>query len=144
MEKGVISSINDSNVVNLPKIHIREGNLTALENIISIPFEIKRVYYLYDIPGGEVRGGHAHKKLEQYLIAVSGAFDVVLDDGSKRKTVRLDRPYYALHIVPGTWREIKNFSSGAVVLVLASEKFHEDDYIRDYPKFKKYRNEQVK
>ena len=130
-------SIYNCGIVQLPKIHNRAGNITALENNITVPFEVKRIYYLYDIPGGEGRGGHAHKELQQFIIAVSGAFDVLLDDGNNKKIVHLDRPYIGLHIVPGIWRELFNFSSGAVCLVLASEKYIEQDYIRDYQDFKK-------
>jgi hypothetical protein len=130
-----MNSIYDCNIIQLPKIHNRAGNLTALENNISVPFDVKRVYYLYDIPGGEARGGHAHKKLEQFLIAASGAFDIMLDDGTNKKVVRLDRPYMGLHIVPGIWRELSNFSSGAICLVIASRVYEESDYIRDYSLF---------
>ena len=130
-------SIYNCGIVQLPKIHNRAGNITALENNITVPFEVKRIYYLYDIPGGEGRGGHAHKELQQFIIAVSGAFDVLLDDGNNKKIVHLDRPYIGLHIVPGIWRELFNFSSGAVCLVLASEKYIEQDYFRDYQDFKK-------
>jgi hypothetical protein len=129
------NSIYHCNIVHLPKEHNRAGNLTALENGITIPFDIKRVYYLYDIPGGEARGGHAHKELEQFMIAVSGAFDISLDDSINRKVVHLDRPYIGLHIVPGIWRELSNFSSGAICLVLASHLYEEGDYLRDYSKY---------
>lgn len=132
-------SIDDCNIMQLPKEHNRAGNLTAIENNITIPFEIKRVYYLYDIPGGEGRGGHAHKKLEQLIVAASGAFDILLDDGTNKKIVRLDRPYIGLHIVPGIWRELLNFSSGAVCVVTASEVFDEEDYIRNINNFISYR-----
>ena len=111
-----------------------------VENNKNIPFSIKRVYYLYDIPGGESRGGHAHKELYQLMIAVSGSFDVLLDDGSNRKIVKLNRPNYGLLIVPGIWRELFEFSSGAVCLVLASEVYKEEDYIRDYSSFINYKD----
>ena len=127
--------------MKLPKVHNRAGNITALENNISIPFEIKRVYYLYDIPGGEDRGGHAHKELQQFIVALSGAFDVLLDDGTNKKVVHLDRPFIGLHIVPGIWRELLNFSSGAICLVLASEKYNEKDYFRNYQEFVDFKNE---
>ncbi|WP_340111714.1 sugar 3,4-ketoisomerase [Maribellus mangrovi] len=139
MDKRLETRIKDCEVLQLPKIHNRAGNITALENEHSIPFPIKRVYYLYDIPGGEERGGHAHKNLEQIIIAASGAFDVLLDDGNQRKIVHLDRPYVGLHIVPGIWRELLNFSSGAVCLVLASLKYDEADYWRDYNSFLKFK-----
>jgi dTDP-4-dehydrorhamnose 3,5-epimerase-like enzyme len=129
------SSIYNCNVITLPKVHNRSGNITALNNSIDLPFDVCRVYYLYDIPGGELRGGHAHKELQQLIVAVSGSFDITLDDGLNKKTVSLNRPYYGLHVMPGIWRELNNFSSGAVCLVLASHKFDENDYIRDYSQF---------
>ena len=129
--------ISDCNLIELPKIHNRAGNLTAVGNLIHVPFEIKRVYYLYDIPAGAYRAGHSHKELHQIIIAACGAFDVLLDDGVNKKIVNLNRPFYGLHIVPGTWEELLNFSSGAISLVLASDLFAESDYIRDYDEFKK-------
>lgn len=131
-------SVEDCIVRNLPR-HIRpNGNLTVVENNYSIPFDVERVYYLYDVPAGEERGGHAHKQLQQFVIAVSGSFDVVIDDGVNRKTVSLNRPFRGLHIKPGIWRELNNFSSGAVCLVLASHHYDESDYIRDYKSFVEY------
>jgi len=135
------NSIYKCGIVELPKVHNRAGNITAIENEITAPFDVKRVYYLYDVPGGEDRGGHAHKELQQFIIAVSGAFDVKIDDGINKKIIHLDRPYIGLHIVPGIWRELMNFSSGAICLVLASEGYIEDDYIRDYSKFLSFKNE---
>ena len=135
------NSIYKCGIVELPKVHNRAGNITAIENEITAPFDVKRVYYLYDVPGGEDRGGHAHKELQQFIIAVSGAFDVLLDDGINKKVIHLDRPYIGLHIIPGIWRELFNFSSGAICLVLASEGYIEDDYIRDYSKFLSFKNE---
>lgn len=132
-----VSNVYNCNVLTLPKIHNRAGNLTALNNSIDLPFDILRVYYLYDIPGGELRGGHAHKELQQLIIAVSGSFDITLDDGLNKKTVSLNRSYYGLHVIPGIWRELSNFSSGAICLVLASLKYDENDYIRDYNEFLK-------
>ena len=129
------STIEDCKLLTLPKIHNPAGNITALNGNIDLPFDIKRVYYLYDIPGGEERGGHAHKELYQLLIAASGSFDVILDDGKTKKTVNLNRPYFGIFIVPGIWRELVNFSSGAICLVLASNKYNENDYIREYEKF---------
>lgn len=131
------NTIYNCGIIRLPKVNNRAGNITALENNITVPFEVKRVYYLYDIPGGEGRGGHAHKELQQFLIAVSGAFDVMLDDGINKKVIHLDRPYLGLHIVPGIWRELSNFSSGSICLVLASHKYNEKDYIRQYEDFTK-------
>jgi hypothetical protein len=135
------STVYNCSIVELPKIHNRAGNLTAVENQINIPFEIKRIYYLYDVPAGEGRGGHAHKELQQFIIAVSGAFDVLIDDGINKKVVHLDRPYIGLHVINGIWREILNFSSGTVCLVLASHKYDQADYIRDYKTFKEFKND---
>lgn len=132
------ASVYECSIVHLPKIHNQAGNITALENNKNIPFDIKRVYYLYDVPGGAERGGHGHKKLEQFIIALSGSFDVLIDDGTSKKIVHLDRPYIGLHIIPGIWRELLNFSSGAICLVLASEKYEESDYLRDFEAFKNY------
>ncbi len=129
--------LKDCKIIQLPKITDRRGNITFIENNRHIPFEIKRVYYLYDVPGGESRGGHAHKQLHQFIIAASGSFDVVLDDGFERKRFHLNRSYYGLYLCPMVWRELDNFSTGAVCLVLASEFYDEEDYIRDYSEFKK-------
>ena len=129
------STISDCSVIDISKVHNDAGNITVLENGQNIPFDIKRVYYLYDIPGGEARGGHAHYELEQYIIAASGSFHVILDDGQNRKTFILNRPNHALHIVPGLWRELHNFSSGAICLVLASHKYDEVDYLRVYDEY---------
>lgn len=134
------TTVHDCEVIELNKIHNRAGNITILENSKNIPFDIKRVYYLYDIPGGEDRGGHAHHELEQYLVAASGSFEVELFDGKNYKTIALNRPYYALHIVPGIWRELKNFSSGAICLVMASALYDEKDYIR---RLEDYHNEKL-
>ena len=110
-----------------------------VENSKTIPFDIKRVYYLYDVPGGESRGGHAHKELQQFIVAASGSFDVTIDDGQLKRTFTINRPYRGLLIVPGVWRELDNFSSGSVCLVLASTAYSADDYIRDYNEFKEYK-----
>jgi hypothetical protein len=134
------SSVYDSVILRLNKIHNRAGNITIVEGMKNIPFEIKRIFYLYDIPGGEARGGHAHKVLYQMIVAASGSFNVLVDDGSNRKVVTLNRPDYGLMVVPGTWSELFEFSSGAISLVLASEQYDESDYIRDYTEFKKYKN----
>jgi hypothetical protein len=122
-------------VVELPKIKNSSGNLTFIESDKNIDFNIKRVYYLYDVPGGAERGGHAHKNLHQFIIAISGSFDIILDDGENKKKFQLNRGYYGLKICPYVWRELNNFSSGAVCLVLASEHYDEEDYIRDYDTF---------
>jgi dTDP-4-dehydrorhamnose 3,5-epimerase-like enzyme len=140
MDTKIKSSIYNCSILQLPKIHNRAGNITALENNIHLPFDVKRVYYLYDVPAGEERGGHAHRELQQIVVAASGAFDVLLNDGTNKKIVHLDRPCIGLHIVPGIWRELLNFSSGAVCLVLASHKYDEKDYIRDYRNFLAYKH----
>jgi dTDP-4-dehydrorhamnose 3,5-epimerase-like enzyme len=127
--------ISECRLIDLPKIIDSRGNLTFIENNKHIPFEIKRVYYLYDIPGGSTRAGHAHKKLHQFLIAMSGSFDVALDDGRNKKKLHLNRSYYGLYIPPMIWRDIDNFSSGSVCMALASDFFSEDDYCRNYEKF---------
>uniref|UniRef100_UPI0040470FF9 sugar 3,4-ketoisomerase n=1 Tax=Algoriphagus sp. TaxID=1872435 RepID=UPI0040470FF9 len=124
--------VGDCKIIFLDKIESTNGSLTVLENNFNINFDIKRVYYLYDIPGGESRGAHAHKELEQFVVAASGSFSITLDDGETKKTFILNRPNLALNIKPGIWRDIFNFSSGAICLVLASMKYQESDYIRDY------------
>ncbi len=134
-----ISSVYDCKVLDLGKKHQIKGNITVVENGSDIPFETKRVYYLYDVPGGESRGGHAHKELYQLLVAASGSFSVMLDDGIEKRTIILNRPYQGLLIVPGIWRTLEDFSSGSVCLVLASEKYAENDYIREYNDFMEYK-----
>jgi hypothetical protein len=128
-------SIFDCHVVHFPRIQNPAGNITPVENNKNIPFVVKRVYYLYDIPGGESRGAHGHKELESVIIALSGSFDVTIDDGKNKKTVQLNRPYMGLNIKPGMWRDLSNFSSGSICLVLASHKYDELDYIRNYNEF---------
>lgn len=127
----------NSELLNIPKIENSLGNIAVIENN-AIPFAIKRVYYLYDIPSSAKRGGHAHKKLQQVLIAISGSFDVVLKDGTTETTIALNKPDKGLLIKSNTWRELENFSSGAVCLVLASEEFSEDDYIREFEEYIQY------
>ncbi len=127
--------LKSCNLINLPKIPDSRGNLTFIEGSKHIPFDIARVYYLYDVPGGAARGGHAHKALHQLIISMSGSFDVLLDDGVNRKRIHLNRSYIGLYICPMIWREIDNFSSGAVCMVLASEHYDETDYYRDYADF---------
>ena len=128
-------SIDDCVIIDLPKMHNDAGNITFVENNISVPFDIKRIYYLYDVSMGSERGGHGHFELEQYAIAASGSFTFVLDDGKNKKEVFLNDPSKALYIKSGIWREIKNFSSGSICLVLASHVYEEADYIRDYDEF---------
>lgn len=124
--------IDDCKIMNLPRINDPRGNLTFVEGLNHIPFEIARVYYLYDVPGGAERGGHAHKGLEQVIIAMSGSFDILLDDGNKKHNFHLNRSYMGLYITPMIWRELSNFSSGSVCMVLASNKYSESDYFRNY------------
>lgn len=133
------STINDCRIIDLRKIHDVRGNLTPIEGGKDIPFDIKRVYYLYDVPGGESRGGHAHKQLQQLIVAASGSFTVTLDDGKEKKMFNLNRSYYGLLIVPGIWRTIDDFSSGAVLLCLASDHYDAEDYIRNYKVFLQFK-----
>ena len=136
-----MTTIDDCKLIDLPKITARQGNITPVEGAKDIPFDIARVYYLYDVPGGESRGGHAHKELQQLIVSAMGSFDVILDDGYQKKTVRLDRAYCGLYVPEMIWRELKNFSSGGICLVLASLPYDEMDYIRNYDKFLKAKNE---
>ena len=134
-------TVYDCSIIELIKIADRSGNITPIEGVKNIPFEIKRVFYSYDIPGGESRGAHAHKECHQFLIAASGAFEVLLDDGVNKRTVLLNRPFYGLHIPPGIWASEQGFSSGSVCLVFASHKYDENDYIREYNDFKNFKYE---
>jgi hypothetical protein len=133
------SSVYDCTIIELDKHHHAKGNITVVENNATIPFEVRRTYYLYDVPGGESRGGHAHKELRQLIVAASGSFTVTLDDGKVKRSFLLNRPYQGLLIVPGIWRTLDDFSSGAVCLVLASQPYDKADYIRDYNEFVKYK-----
>lgn len=133
------TTVDNIQIISLPRIEDRRGNLSVIEGDI-LPFEMKRVYYLYDVPGGAERGGHAHKNLKQFLVALSGSFEVVLNDGTNEKTITLNIPNKGLLIPMGIWRELKNFSSGAVCLVIASEVYLEEDYIREYDEFVAYKN----
>ena len=135
----MIISVYEAGLIYLPKIKNRAGNITPVENKDKIPFAVKRIFYLYDIPGGESRGGHAHKNCQQLLIAASGAFEILLDDSNTQRQVLLNRPDIALHIPAGIWASEINFSSGAICLVLASHEFNEADYIRDYGEYLKYK-----
>lgn len=135
-------SVYDCSVIELNKHHSdRKGNLTVVQNGLTVPFDVKRVYYLYDVPGGESRGSHAHRELSQLIVAASGSFRVVLDDGGVKRSFILNRPYQGLLVKPGIWRDLDDFSSGAVCMVLASEVYQPEDYIRDYDEFINYRNQ---
>lgn len=133
-----VSSVFDCSLCQLSKIHHPEGNLTYIYPKLNVPFDVNRIFYTYDIPGGEDRGAHAHKHCHQFIIAASGAFDVVLDDGVNKRTVQLNRPFWGLHVPPGIWASEQSFSSGSICLVLASEPYAEDEYIRNYEEFKTY------
>jgi len=135
------TSVNDCKLIDLRKISDPRGNLTPIEGGKDIPFDIKRVYYLYDVPGGESRGAHAHKELYQLVVAANGSFTVTLNDGRNKKSFNLKRSYYGLLIAPGIWRDLDDFSSGAVLLCLASEHYDEEDYIRDFNEFLEYKNQ---
>lgn len=129
-------TVDDCEVIELSKHHSdRKGNLSVAQNMDDIPFEVKRVYYLYDVPGGESRGAHAHRNLSQFIIAASGSFRVTLDDGTNKKSFFLNRPYQGLLVKPGIWRDLDDFSSGSVCMVLASEVYEKEDYMRDYNQF---------
>lgn len=130
-----LPTVYDCSIIELPRIENRAGNITPVEGDVNLPFCIKRVFYSYDIPGGEARGAHAHEECHQFLVAASGSFEVVLDDGRNKRTVLLNRPFYGLHIPPGIWAAEQGFSSGSICLVLASECYTEEDYIRDYDEF---------
>jgi len=134
-------TIFDCSIIEFKKIRNRAGNISPIESLSDIPFDIKRIFYLYDIPGGEDRGAHAHKACHQLLIAASGSFDKDLNDGQNKRTVTLSRPYYGLHIPPGIWAAEKSFSSGAICVVIASHLYNELDYIRDFNEFVEFKNE---
>src|SRR5690242_18364654 len=131
-----MSSVFDCSVIELPRISSLSGSLTPVTGGVQIPFKIARSYYLYDIPGGETRGGHAHRDLQQLIVAASGSFDVLLDDGSNKRVIHLNRPYFGLYMPNMIWRELLGFSSGGICLVLASQVYREDDYFRNYDEFK--------
>ncbi len=134
-----MTTIHDAIILDITKVHDTRGNLSVIEGN-AVPFDLKRVYYLYDIPSGASRGGHSHKEQQELLVALSGSFDVILNDGNQQKTVTLNKPNVGLLIVNGIWRELENFSSGSVCLVLASDVFKEEDYIRDFAEFKSSKN----
>ena len=133
--------VSDAKIIQLPKYLDVRGNLSVIEQNKEIPFAIQRSYWLYDVPGGECRGGHAYRKNEEFIVALSGSFDVVLDDGTERKVFSLNRSYYGLYVPKGLWREMENFSTNSLALILASEKYDDNDYIRDYEEFKSMRHE---
>ena len=132
-------TVYDCTMIELDKHHHEKGNISVVENCDTVPFKVQRTYYLYDVPGGEARGGHAHRELSQLIIAASGSFTVTLDDGNVKRTFLLNRPYQGLLVTPGIWRTLDDFSSGSVCLVLASHKYDEADYIRDYQDFLDYK-----
>jgi len=135
------SSVYDCSVIELSVNHHENGNLTVVENGENIPFDVNRIYYLYDVPAGESRGGHAHRELKQLIVAASGSFNVVLFDGNDKRTVTLNRPFNGLLVVPGIWRELDDFSSGSVCLVLASHEYNENDYIREHGEFLEWKKQ---
>lgn len=135
------TSVDDCKIIQLSKHHRPQGNLTVVENGKDVPFDVKRVYYLYDVPGGATRGGHAHRELSQLIVAVSGCFSVMLDDGHNQRVFQLNRSNVGIYIAPGIWRVLDDFSSGSVCLVLASERYDASDYINDYDEFVSYKSE---
>lgn len=130
-------NLADAKIIDLPKFLDKRGNLSIVEEFKNIPFKIERTYWIYDVPGGEIRGGHAYKENQEFIVALSGSFDVVLDDGKERKTFSLNRSYYGLYVPKGLWREMENFSTNSLALVLASTPYNADDYIYDYNEFLK-------
>lgn len=132
---------NETRIIELPKFLDARGNLSFVEQFKHIPFKIERTYWIYDVPGGESRGGHAYKENQEFIVALSGSFDVILDDGKERKTYSLNRSYYGLYVPKGIWREMVNFSTNSLALVLSSTPFDKDDYIYDYEQFKALINE---
>lgn len=134
------NTVFDCKLIELPQNHNVNGRITAINSDDEVPFEIKRVYYLYDVPGGEDRGGHAHLELQQLIVAASGSFDLIIDDGANKRLIHLNRPFLGVLMPSGIWRELTNFSSGSICLVLASHNYDENDYIRDYNRFKKWKS----
>ncbi len=132
-----MTSLKDVRLIELPKFTDPRGNLSVIEELKDIPFKIERTYWIYDVPGGETRGGHAYKENQEFIVALSGSFDVVLDDGNEKKTFSLNRSYNGLYVPKGMWREMVNFSTNSLALVLSSTKYDANDYIRDYDEFKK-------
>lgn len=134
------NTVFDCKLIVLPQNHNANGRITAINSDNEVPFEIKRVYYLYDVPSGEDRGGHAHLELQQLIVAASGSFDLIIDDGANKRVIHLNRPFLGVLMPSGIWRELTNFSSGSICLVLASHNYDENDYIRDYNRFKKWKS----
>jgi hypothetical protein len=134
-ERNKKVTVTNCRLIDLGKHHKRAGNISIIENNVDLPFEVKRVFYIYDIPGGESRGAHSHRECHQFIVAVSGSFEIEMDDGKNKRTVTLNRPYFGLHIPPGIWAAEKEFSSGGICLVLTSHKYNESDYIRNYQDF---------
>ena len=134
-------TVQDAKIIDLPKVNDPRGNLSIIQEFQHIPFKIKRTYWIYDVPGGEKRGGHAYKENQEFIVALSGSFDVVLDDGNERKVFSLNRSYYGLYVPKGLWREMENFSTNSLALVLSSTNYDADDYIRDYEEFKLHTND---
>ena len=137
-------NINDVKIINLPKIEDPRGNLSIIEEEKNIPFKIERTYWIYDVPGGQIRGGHAFKEQQEFVVALSGSFDVVVDDGKQKKTFSLNRSYYGLYVPAGLWRQMENFSTNSLAIVLSSTTFSEDDYIREYADFLKQQDNEKK
>ena len=135
-----MNTLDNSRLIDLPKVVRSEGSITAVHSSVEIPFDIARVFYIYDVPGGASRAGHAHKELHEVLVSIIGSFDVTLDDGTSRRTVTLSRAHYGLHVPSGLWTELSGFSSGAVCLALASDSYKDEDYIRDYEEYLRFRH----
>ena len=133
-------NLADAKIIDLPKILDKRGNLSIIEEFKNIPFKIERTYWIYDVPGGEARGGHAYKENQEFIVALSGSFDVILDDGKEKKTFSLNRSYYGLYVPKGLWREMNNFSTNSLALEFASAKYNPEDYIRDYDNFLKWKS----
>ena len=138
LKNDKMMTLNGAKIIDLPRTLDRRGNLSVVEEHKNIPFKIKRTYWIYDVPGGEVRGGHAYKQNQEFIVALSGSFDVILDNGKERKTFSLNRSYYGLYVPKGVWRQMQNFSTNSLALVLASTKFDTSDYIYEYVLFKEF------
>jgi hypothetical protein len=135
-----VNAIDSCRLIHLPKVELRQGNITSVQGLVEIPFDILRIFYVYDVPGGKGRGAHGHKELHQFIVSIMGSFDVTVDDGRERRTITLNRAYYGLHVPNTIWCELSGFSSGAVCLVLASDRYREEDYIRNYDDYLRFRN----